>query len=451
MADTTEKTEAINRYSVFVPGDFPIYTYIKRQFSRKRTGKKFDPESEIKNALRQKGIIAQVVGPSKSGKTRAVENCIGNNHLISIPGSQITESLTLWDITLRVLNSPTSTEKTNTTGSNWNVDASVTGSGDIWLAEVEAEVSGTFEHEESEEETKIFLPDSFHEVTKSLKEKRKVLFLDDFHTIPNSLQKTVAAQLKAAAQLGVKICLAEVPHHSDSTISALPDLTGRIRKISFNYWDLNDLIEIWRVGFHKLGANVSSATLEAFAQEAAGSPQLMQMICLNAAEDWDIDEVINPPRTFQADLNEIREILITTHETVDREQIFNVLDQGPDERGKERNKYPIKVLGQGDNYEIALAAISLSPPRTSLTWNNGEDNLLARMDKICLDNNNRPAKAQITRALEQMESLARTEMPTQSILEWDSSKGLHILDPYFLFHLRWSEKYEPLRNHDNDA
>lgn len=442
----SEKTQAlITRFAVFVPGAFPQLSYVRRTFRHRRTGKEIDPETQIREVLNQPGIIAQVVGPSKSGKTRAVENCVGLSKLITVAGSQITPDVTLWDVVVRQLNAPLSGESSRSSGTTLGVEASLTASGDILLASLEAQATTSLERSNEREETLNFEADPFHASITMLKRQGKVLFIDDFHTIPVERQPHVAAQLKAAAQFGLKICLAEVPHHSDSTISALPDLTGRVQKIEFQYWNQDDLKQIGVVGFGKLNVSLTPAALEAFVMEAAGSPQLMQMICLNAAGFANIEERLQAQSNLQFDLSEIRTILLQAHSTVDRERIFSILDQGPDERGKSRNRYPVHVLGEGDNYEIALAAISLSPPSTSLTWSNGADNISRRIDLVCGDSNNKPKKGQVTRALEQMQSLAEKHMPRQPILEWDPSTGLQILDPYFLFHLRWSEKYEQIR------
>lgn len=436
---------SITRFTVFVPGAYPQHSYVRRTFRHKRTGEEIDPEEQILEALNQPGIIAQVVGPSKSGKTRAVENCVGTSQLITVAGSQITPDATLWGVVMRQLNAPIAGESGRSSGTTWGGEASITASADIPLASLEAALAGSLERSAESEETLNFETDPFQGAIAALQRQEKVLFLDDFHTIPIESQPHVAAQLKAAAQFGVKICLAEVPHHSDSTISALPDLTGRVQKIEFQYWNHEDLIQIGQVGFEKLHVSVAPAALDAFAMEAAGSPQLMQMICLNAAGFAKVEKRFQMPLSLQFKKSEIRAILLRAHATVDRERIFTILDQGPDERGNPRNRYAVSVLGTGDNYEIALAAISLSPPKTSLTWNNGTDNIASRIDQVCIDPNNKPQKGQITRALEQMQALAEKHMPRQPILEWDSSTGLQILDPYFLFHLRWSEKYERMR------
>jgi len=421
------------------------HSYVRRTFRHRRTGEEIDPELQIAEALNQPGIIAQVVGPSKSGKTRAVENCVGMNRLVTIAGSQITPDTTIWDVVVRQIKVPVSGEKTRVAGTVWGAETKVTVSAELPLVSGEAEVSGSLERSAEREEALNYESDTFLAAVTALKCQGKVLFLDDFHTIPNESQPHVAAQLKAAAQFGLKICLAEVPHHSDSTISALPDLTGRVQKIEFQYWNSDDLSLIGKVGFEKLHAVLAPAALAAFAMEAAGSPQLMQMVCLNAAASASIETRLPEFVNLQFEMAEIRAILLRTHATVDRERIFSLLDKGPDERGNRRNRYPVRQLGTGDNYEIALAAISLSPPATSLTWNNGADNISRRIDRVCTEQNEKPQKGQVTRALEQMQTLAEKHMPLQPILEWSAATGLQILDPYFLFHLRWSEKYEKIR------
>jgi hypothetical protein len=443
----TSEEKPITRYDVFVPGAFPQYSYVSRVFHRPRTQKLFDPEEDIKKALKQTGMIAQVVGPSKSGKTRAVENCVGTHNIVLIAGSQITDSVPLWDIVLRILQESSEVEVAEAAGSTIGGEAKVSVGGNVpLLAKAEAEATGKYEKTKEQTKTTTYAVDPFQVATLQLIARNKVLFIDDFHTIPLELQPTVAAQLKAAAQLGVQICLAEVPHHSDSTISALPDLTARVQKTQFQYWSQSDLAAIGANGFRELNVTLSPATLEALALEAAGSPQLMQLICLNVAEFLEVDTKLPQMTTHQLDISQIRYVLVSTHDAIDRDRIFSLLDRGPDERGKKRGRYPMVGIDEGDNYEIALAAISLSPPSASLTWAGSNDNLSKRIDKVCRETK-KPAKEQIVRALKQMQTLAEEHMPRQPIIEWSDSTGLHILDPYFLFYLRWSEKYEPVRMH----
>lgn len=437
----------ITRFDVFVPGAYPFHSYVKRIFINNRTQENFDPEEAIKETLKQQGVIAQVVGPSKCGKTSAVENCVGEQNIVLVPGAQITDSVSLWDIVLKALQQPSSVEVSDTDGSATGGEAKVSAGVNVaFLAKAEAEASASCEKSKEHTETTNITFDPYQVAITQLKARNKVLFIDDFHTIVESQQPVVAAQLKAAAQARVKICLAEVPHHSDSTISALPDLTGRVQKTQFQYWSQDDLVAIGANGFQKLNATLSSATLEALSLESAGSPQLMQLICLHVARFLGIDERLKDPAKFQLDVSQIRKVLLGTHSLIDRGKIFGILDRGPDERGKSRKRYSIHALDKGDNYEIALAAISLSPPAAELVWNSNADNILKRIDKICKNSSAKPAKNQIIKAISQMQALAEKHMPRQPIIEWSDGTGLHILDPYFLFYLRWSEKYEKVRS-----
>ncbi|WP_176502627.1 hypothetical protein [Cobetia sp. 5-11-6-3] len=441
---SNSNSQVLNRSTVFVPGAFPLYSYVHRKFVNERSGFEVDPEVKINSVLSQSGIIVQVVGPSKSGKTRAIEKCVGENNLVLVSGSQISKETDLWSIVSSKLRQPVTTSFTYSNSRNYEEGDTLKGK--LNGAVVSSEYTTGFKKERAQqfEETSSFNTSPFNKCLELLSSDDKVLFLDDFHVIPYEIQPRIAAQLKTAAEAGVKICLAEVPHHSNKPISALPDLTGRIHTVKFKYWSEKDLVKIGRLGFDKLHVSINEASLRAFAIEAAGSPQLMQMICLNAAEFAEINEPLQTHTNKVFSLEDIRVILLNTHESIDRSEILKILDQGPDERGKSRTQYSVHELKLADNYEIVLAAISLSPPAGTLTWSSGTDNLQKRIDLICLSNK-KPQKAQITRTLEHMQVLANTSMPSLPIIDWNASSELNILDPYFLFHLRWSEKYEKIR------
>lgn len=432
----------INRNTVFVPGAYPKHSYVPRKFINRRTGKEFDPEEMISNILRQKGMIVQVIGPSKSGKTRAVENCIGIENLVSVAGSQISEHLDVWGNVCQILglhvrfSDGTSSENKHGSSQKAGVEAGIIG------AKFVGEINSLRERVKSVSTVREGAHDAFTLAYKTMIALNLVLFVDDFHTIPEKLRPLVAAQLKAAAQVGLKICLAEVPHHSHSTIAALPDLTGRITRVEFSTWERDDLAAIAVKGFDALGIELTEASRYAFSVEAIGSPQLMQLICLSAAESLGVDEPRNSKELVSINANQVREILIAVLGAVDREYIFNILDAGPDERGKPRTRYTAESLQQADNYEITLAAISLNPPFVKISI----VELLKRIEQICTDPVKRPRREQITRSIEQLITLSAKHMPNLEIFEWTVDNSLHVLDPYFMFYLRWAEKYEAVRD-----
>ena len=117
------------------------------------------------------------------------------------------------------------------------------------------------------------------QVVAELANTKTTILLDDFHYVPAAIQSDVAQQLKDAASRGVRICVASVPHRADNVVRALPELRGRVLSIDLDYWSRKDLLEIPTLGLPLLEPRDRSRSLAMFAIEAAGSPQLMQMIC----------------------------------------------------------------------------------------------------------------------------------------------------------------------------
>lgn len=435
----------LSRFDVFIPGAFPEHTYVNRTFTNRRTNLVRDPEREIADAFQQKGRIVLISGPSKCGKTIALEHVMKQANLITVHGSRIVSAESLWQTVINQLQLPIHkvTDKKNillngrelNTGAKLKLPAAELGGG---VKSIHADSNETG-HQVT------YGDDLFTLAAQSLINKSLVLFIDDFHTMNNEIKTEIASQIKAAAEIGVKVCLAEVPHRADEPISANPDLTGRVEKIIFDYWSNNDLKSIGKLGFAKLKIDISDASLVTLAGEAGGSPQLMQLFCLEAAKILNIEYELPKQSTISLSINEVNLIFVNVVQQVERESILNVLDHGPDERGKPRKKYPAKVLGEADNYEITLAAIALNPSCGQFHWDQGNDSISSRINKICSSQKISPQREQISRALSQMVTLADKNMPKQPILDWDEKKGLHILDPYFLFYLRWSEKYMPVR------
>ena len=125
-----------------------------------------------------------------------------------------------------------------------------------------------------------------------------VVFLDDFHYMPRELQVEVAKQLKAAAELGIKICTASVPHRSDDMVRANTELRGRVQSIDMEYWNLRELEQIGKSGFPWLNMHVDDGFIARLAVEACGSPQLMQTLCLQTCFRLDVVETLPTMKVF---------------------------------------------------------------------------------------------------------------------------------------------------------
>jgi hypothetical protein len=435
----------LTRYDVFTPGDFPRHSYVHRQFVHPLTARPRDPEGEIRDAFRQRGRIAQIVGPSKSGKTVALKNVVQPSQLQIVSGSRITTPDSIWSSVTASLGLPSAKVVADKRGEKNGNTESAALTAKFGIADATGSLAAQREQSKERSEQVTVSEDVFRTATSALVTGDKVLFLDDFHAIPASLKQGIASQLKAAAESGVRICLAEVPHRADEPVAGNLDLTGRIAKITFDYWSTDDLKAIATIGFASLKLEVNSSAIDVLAHESAGSPQLMQLLCLEVCKELAVDQELATHSARFLDANALDAVFMNVVQSVERAAIFKVLDEGPDERGKPRAKYQARGLVEGDNYEITLASVALDPPRLAFDWDAGPDSLQSRMNRICPRHSNRPLRHQITRAQEQLRDLALKYMPRTPVLDWDADKGLHILDPYFLYYLRWHPKYLAVR------
>ncbi|HXW40921.1 MAG TPA: hypothetical protein VEK75_06945, partial [Xanthobacteraceae bacterium] len=139
-----------------------------------------------------------------------------------------------------------------------------------------------------------------------------VLFVDDFHYIPKEVQTEIGKQIKAAAEAGVRICTASVPHRKDDVVRSNPELRGRVTGIDSEYWNESELTQIAHKGFAELNMDVSPNVIQRFAREAFGSPQLMQAICLNACFEQQVNESLPKLRRVEIDFVDVQSIFERT-------------------------------------------------------------------------------------------------------------------------------------------
>ncbi len=207
--------------------------------------------------------------------------------------------------------------------------------------------------------------------------------------------------------------------------------------IDLEYWTRPELADIARKGFAALNLGIANNIIEILATEAAGSPQLMQTLCLQLCRNLNhrtktLGSVQKTPTE-----NEIREALEDTAQTMDFRSLVDVLDCGPKERGKERKIYPHTDGGSGDVYRCILRAIAADPPRLTFPY----DELVSRVRRMCASD--APTGSSVQGSCEQMIRLAQTRFPDERQIDWNKEREvLDIAEPYLLFYLRWSHRLD---------
>lgn len=411
---------------VFIPGSFPEETYIER------TDRNY--EKDLADALSMDGIVVSISGPSKSGKTVLIERVVGKDNLISISGAGIKTQNSLWDSVLDWTETPYEIQETSSHTDKMGTEIGVSGGASVFgFAKAEASTKGKLDSEKGTETRASRRRGGAAQVVKELAGSDFIILVDDFHYIPREIQEVVAREIKDIVRQKVKICAATVSHRGDDVMRANPELRGRLQTIDLPYWTTNDLKRIAITGLEKLGVRVKEKSLDRLTIEAAGSPQLMQLICLQMCFVKNLRSALQGPIDLEISDQDLSATFEQTSSSTDFRSLFDVLDCGPKLRGKERKIYSFNDGSSGDVYRCVLKAIAADPPRLSFNY----DELMARARTVCIGES--PSGSSLSGSCGQMIKLAQEHFPNERAIDWDAEKEvLDIPDPYLSFYLRWS-------------
>jgi hypothetical protein len=411
---------------VFTPTSYPTYTYVPRD------------DLHHERLLRQwkdtSTQIASISGPSKAGKTVLVQRVVGEGSLIVVSGASVRSPDQLWERVLDWWGEPhvtTASRLEQTTEQSARDRGASLGIAGLGGTTKSATTTGT-----STTETTLATANrrGLPQVVQEIANTSYALLLDDFHYIPATIQSDVAQQLKDAASRGVRICVASVPHRADNVVRALPELRGRVLAIDLDYWPTRDLLVIPKLGFDLLGVHVDPVSLEMFAREAAGSPQLMQSICLWTCNHLGVRETVRPARAVTLDEPARREVLSLTSATVDFRSLVRALASGPKARPDQRKKYHHRDGRRADVYLTVLRALAMDPPKLAVEY----PMLTRRLEELCQGDS--PDGASVVRTCGALGQIAGAFAALSGpSLEWDDQEQVLVIsDPYLLFYLRWS-------------
>lgn len=410
---------------IFTPGRFPKWTYVDSHLK--------DKEQHLRDALDDGSMLVSISGPSKSGKTVFVEHVLGKENLVLVTGAGIQSVTDLWIKVFDVIGTPVSRTRELSTADRSATSTSVEGEGNVFVLKGKASVSSTNESSTRSGDTEVEAIDALQLLIRELSGTDFVIFIDDFHYIPRQIQSELAQQLKEAMRNGVKFICASVPYHKDDVIRSNPDLRGRIFSIDFDYWGSDILEEIPRKGFDIANISYDPDLVSNFSSEAAGSPQLMQYLCLNACLELNVRETQDSTVELAYDDSILSSVCQRTVLSTDYGSVVERMIEGPKTRGSDRNVYISKYGWQGDVYKFFVKTLSLDPPKLNFRY----QPLVDRVASIC--NGASPSGSSITNACSHVAAIAN-DAAGDNIVEWDGENDVFdIRDPYLLFYLRWSD------------
>lgn len=415
---------------VFTPNDVPTFTYVER------AEQKF--EQRLRDAFAIPKMIISISGPSKTGKTVLVNKVIETDNLIPVSGASIKSADDLWRKVLGWMEAPVSIKETSDVVGKVEVGAK--GGGKIGIplvAEGKAEAEGKVASELKRGSEKTYMHEGLPQVIKDIAGSSYTVFIDDFHYIPREAQVDIGRQIKEAAEAGVKICTASVPHRADDVVRSNTELRGRVTAIDTGRWTESELEQIGYKGFQALNMDVAPTIMNKLTAEAFGSPQLMQAICLNLCFENKVQDTLEKQRRIEMDFVTLQSVLERTSTSSDFSTMVTRLHAGPKLRGHERKEYKLKNGCLGDVYRCALLGIKADPPLLTLSY----DEILTRVRELC--DGESPSGSSLSATLGHMVTIAESVQEAH-VMEWDEDT-LHIVEPYFLFFLRNSRHLDALK------
>lgn len=391
---------ALKAEEVFRPGAFPEYTYI----SRKSAVSDLPYEFRLAQAIKVSGFLTSLVGPSKMGKTILCEKVIGFDKIVEISGADFQEDTDFWRLVA--------------------TKAGLAYEGQFSSEKTIADTSDKYAKQETYSLTK-------DRIIEFYKQENLVLVIDDFHYAPETKRIQIAQQLKDAIRRGFKAIVVSLPHRADESIRQNADLSGRLSLINMEPWEVDDLKEIAKVGFQKLGIQIGDEVAAQIAIESLSSPQLMQYICLNICTILEM--------AGNGDRHVSRDILETAYQytTANFEygDVVSLMQRGPNTRGKGRNMFRTGNGREYDIYELIVKSIAENPPIMKLEF----EDVKVRIYHLISDDCKKPSPQAIKDSLVKLKELLDGREDIFKVLDWKEGV-LYIRDPLFLFYLRWGRR-----------
>lgn len=388
---------ALKAEDVFRPGAFPEYTYI----SRKSAVSDLSYEFRLMQAIKVSGFLTSLVGPSKMGKTILCEKVIGFEKIVEVSGADFGEETDFWKLV-----------------------ASKAGLAYEGQFSSEKLITGTQDRYSKNEAFSL----TKDKIIDYYKNENLVLVIDDFHYAPEEKRMRIAQQLKDAIRRGFKAIVISLPHRADEAIRRNADLSGRLSMINMEPWEVNELKEIAVLGFEKLGIQIEDAVATQIAIESLSSPQLMQYICLNICTILEMSES-NTRCVKQEILETAYRYTIANFEYSD---VVSLMQKGPNTRGKNRSRFRSNDGREYDIYELIVKSIAENPPIMKLKFEDIKERIYCLVSDDC----GKPAPQTIKESLAKLRELLDAREDIFKVLDWKEGI-LYILDPLFLFYLRW--------------
>jgi hypothetical protein len=413
---------------VFKTVGFPSHTYVERDNG--------SYENRLRSSIESEGNICLLTGPSKTGKTTLYNKVLQTLRFepLLIRCDENLSADEFWKRGLEKVNFERISSRESSSSKSKSGTVKIGGEfGWKWLSKIIGEVNLGIESDKSEVEVReiILSSPSPDHLIPVLKELNYFLVVEDFHYLKTEVQKIIFQQWKIFVDNEVSVLIVGTTHHAVDIAFANKDLTGRIMHIELGTWAYNDLLQIISKGFNVLNLNLLPSNLSKIIfEESVGLPIITQSVCY---------QLFVAQNVFSINTESKRVDLI-----FDKKSVFNALHTVAIERYGQYSVF-YDILSRGlrkrshkhDAYKLILLVFATDPPAFSLQRHEIDE----RIYKVIKDNSLVPPQASINNTLRNLSKVQLNKDIELPLLEWSESQGrLFILEPAFLFYIRWKDK-----------
>ena len=410
-------------YEVFKEKGQPTVTYVDRDGGALKT--------QLSRGIDSKGTICLLTGPSKTGKTTLRTEVVKLKKLdvIVVQCEPQFEAVDFWKAALKQVNHEEVKSRSITNDKKFQSSADV-GAGFKFLATLTSKLSGGMQtaHSETEQRDKIVPKESPALLLPALKKSQQLLVVENFHYLKADVQEIVFKQMKPFVDDEISIIVIGTTHHAEDLVKANPDLLGHIRHIEIENWSPQDLKQIAQKGFNYLHVDIHEELIEMIANESVGLPIITQQVCRQLLENelGDADELTQSTHLTQNALSTALHGVATTNYGL-YAQVYERFVRGPREQARNYN-----------TYDVVLQTFKREPLKFSLTRKE-IDERINTLKSISPSPKDFPPPGSVKAMLDAIGPFQ--ERLSKPLLEWRSQdQRLHVLEPGFLFYLRWKDK-----------
>jgi hypothetical protein len=414
----------IDYQEVFVPGGFPYHTYNPRE--------SLSLETKFKNSLKNLCKLIVITGHTKSGKTVLARKILPQDQNIWIDGGAVSKEDEFWQIVVDNLDlaQEHKTDVVEGTGKNIGIGANL--EANVIVTKASGQLGWNYTEKHENGISNVRTTSSRVVALQGLKERKIPLIIDDFHYLPFELQGTIIRALKQLIFDGLPVIIIAIPHRRYDAMKVEREMTGRIMPINIPVWSVDELQFIPNTGFSLLGYSLSHKDSLRLANEAIGSPHLMQDFCRTICNIKGINSISKITELNLSD-SELETVFHDVAETMGR-PMFEKLAHGPRQR---TDRIQREIIGgqKVDIYQLVIRALAnLKPGLTSLEYEDIRTSMRELSPKPI------PQLHEVTRVLRHMATIASSDRSSTPVIDFEESeKKLHVTDPFFAFYLRWGD------------